>query len=410
MKDTHLYTQLLGITSPWEVTQVDLNLSDREVHVRVEWNPAQGQLPCPVCQEPCPGYDCREERVWRHLDSCEFATWLVGRPPRVECPEHGVQSVELPWSRPNSRFTLAFESFALQILGATRTQSEAARILRVHPHTLHEWMERAVEEGLSRRDPAEPVDRLTLDETSQGPRHDYLTVLTDGERVLEVVEGRTQTAAETALKSGLSEAQRASVTAVTMDMWRPFEQAQASVLSQAEIVYDRFHLASDLNGAVDATRRTEVRQSEEAAPRLKRTRYLWLKNREDLTEKEQARWKALRSCGLETMKVWALKEAFRPFFSSPSVEAGAAFFHRWHGAVQRLGNAPLCEVALRFLNHLPGLLAYLRHRVTNAEAEGMNSRIQAIKANARGFRETANFRIAILFFLGRLHLYPLSSA
>jgi len=320
------------------VTDVDLKVAEREVRVRVEWevrvrvewDATQGHLPCPVCRRPCPGYDHREERSWRHLDSCEFATWLVARTPRVECAEHGVQSAEVPWSRPNSRFTLAFETFALRVLSATRTQSQAASILRISPDRLHELMAGAVERGMSRRDPGEPIPRVTLDETSQGPRHDYLTVLTDGERVLEVTEGRTRQAAETALETGLSPAQREGVGAVTMDMWLPFEQAQATVLPRAEIVYDRFHLARDLNGAVDATRRTEVRQSK-AAVLLKRTRYLGLKNREDLTEKEQARWSALRSGGLETMKAWALKEAFRPFFSCPSVAAGEVFFHRWYG-------------------------------------------------------------------------------
>ena len=409
MRDTELYTQLLGISSPWKVTEVDLKIPEQEVRVRVEWDSSEGRLPCPVCHQPCPGYDQREERAWRHLDSCAFETWLLARTPRVECPGHGVQSVEVPWSRPNSRFTLAFESFALRVLSATETQSQAARILRISPDRLHELMDGAVERGLSRRDPKEPILRVTLDETSQGPHHDYLTVVTDGERVLEVAEGRTQTAAETALKAGLSEAQREGIQAVTMDMWLPFEQAQAAVLPQAEIVYDRFHLARDLNRAVEVTRRTEARQSEETAARLKRTKYLWLKNREDLTQKEQARWKALRSCDLETMKVWALKEAFRDFFSCPGVKAGEAFFRRWQAAVERLGNAPLCEVAQRFLNHLPGLLAYLRQRLTNAEAEGMNSQIQRIKANARGFKGGGNFRIAILFFLGRLNLYPQSS-
>jgi transposase len=227
--------------------------------------------------------------------------------------------------------------------------------------------------------------------------------------VLEVTESRTQEAAETALKTGLSETQRATVEVVTMDMWRPFEQAKEKALPQAEIVYDRFHLARDLNTAVDATRRAEGRQSPATASLLKRTKYLWLKNREALTEPERLQWKALRSHGLETMKVWALKEAFRTFFSCPTVTAGKAFFRRWQTSVHRLGNPALKTVAQRFSDHLPGLLAYLRQRITNAEAEGLNSQIQTLKANARGFRSASHFRTAILFFLGQLQLYPLSS-
>lgn len=56
--------------------------------------------------------------------------------------------------------------------------------------------------------------------------------------------------------------------------------------------------------------------------------------------------------------------------------------------------------------HLAGLLAYFRHRITNAATEGLNSKIQAIKSAARGFRKFENYRLRILFFCGRLDLRP----
>ena len=57
-------------------------------------------------------------------------------------------------------------------------------------------------------------------------------------------------------------------------------------------------------------------------------------------------------------------------------------------------------------NHLPGLLSYIKHRVTNAVTEGFNSKIQMIKSCARGFRSFGNYRIAILFHCGKLELHP----
>ena len=56
--------------------------------------------------------------------------------------------------------------------------------------------------------------------------------------------------------------------------------------------------------------------------------------------------------------------------------------------------------------YLDGLLAYVRHRVSNGIAEGLNGQIQLLKASVRGFRQFANFRVAILFFLGKLDVYP----
>ena len=57
--------------------------------------------------------------------------------------------------------------------------------------------------------------------------------------------------------------------------------------------------------------------------------------------------------------------------------------------------------------HFENIITYLRHPITNAVTEGLNSKIQAIKANARGFRSFLNYRTRILFFCGKLDLYPL---
>ena len=63
-------------------------------------------------------YDHADEREWRHLDTCQFLAFLHARPPRVECPEHGVRQVTLPWAEPMSRFTILFERLAVDVLRA----------------------------------------------------------------------------------------------------------------------------------------------------------------------------------------------------------------------------------------------------------------------------------------------------
>jgi transposase len=66
----------------------------------------------------------------------------------------------------------------------------------------------------------------------------------------------------------------------------------------------------------------------------------------------------------------------------------------------------MADVAKLMKRHLDNILTYLRHQITNAMMEGFNSKIQTIKANARGYRNFANYRIAILFHCGELDLYP----
>jgi transposase len=357
MNDTELYHQLLGLVAPWNVTEVKVDLSDQSVRVRVEPD-RKIPLECPECRKPSPIYDGGEERTWRHLDTCGFETWLVAKAWRVNCPEHGVGTVVVPWSHPFSRWTLAFETFAILVLQNTQCQAKAARLLQLSPDQVHDLMGRAVERGLSRRNSKEPVPHVTIDETSSGHGPHYLTIVGDGERAIEVVEEHTQVAAEAALSSALSDDQRTGVETVTMDMWPAFEAAQEEILPEAERVYDRFHIAANLNKAVDQTRRSEhKRLSQEGNPSLKGTKYLWLYGPEELNEKQKLQLEDLCEQPLETVKVWSAKEAFRSFFECPTVKEGQAFFDHWYKAAKALGNAALDAVAEQFRTHLDCELA-----------------------------------------------------
>lgn len=100
MKDKDLYAQILGITYPWLVRDMELRLQANEVIIQLEL--ASGcALTCPLCGKVAPGYDSRRRR-WRHLDTCQYRTVLVADVPRVECKEHGVHQVDIPWSEPGS--------------------------------------------------------------------------------------------------------------------------------------------------------------------------------------------------------------------------------------------------------------------------------------------------------------------
>lgn len=414
MTDTELYRQLLGLAPPWQVSHVELNVLQQQVRVHVTYDFQQPHLLCPECGQAGPYYDLREERTWRHLDSCQFQTFLVARLPRIECSEHGVKTIAASWCEPHSRFTLAFECFAIAVLTATGVQAKAARLLRLSPTQVQEVMARAVERGLVRRDQERDLPHLSLDEKSFQRGHHYITVLGDslGKGVLDVVEGRTLEATKSLLLSSLSPAQREQVASVSMDMWPAFARAKEQVLPKAQTVHDRFHIAGYLNDAVDKTRRDENRTFVKvgASPLVKnplvKSKWLWLRSPEKLTNKQRALFAALQTHDLETSKVWAFKEAFRDFFSAGGVEEGEAFFGNWYEQALALGNKHLTKVAQMLHDHLPGLLAYLCHRTSNAVAEGLNAQIQLIKARARGFRQFAQFRIAILFFLGRLDMNP----
>jgi len=162
MQDTELYQQILGLTSPWRVQTVQLDVSAQEIVVQVE-HPRGTLFPCPECSRELPCYDHGEERRWRHLDSCQFKTILVAKVPRVQCSEHGVKTVSVPWAEPHSRFTILFERLAIDVLMAVQNVKGAMGLPRLKWDATWHIIERAVARGKARKQPS-PLPRIGIDE------------------------------------------------------------------------------------------------------------------------------------------------------------------------------------------------------------------------------------------------------
>ncbi len=120
------YSMLLGLTSPWTVVLVEMNMECLRIDVYVEWRGQQGR--CPVCGEAATGYDHLPEQTWRHLDTMQFEIIVHCRLPRVQYTAHGVKTLKAPWG--NGRgFTLAFEAFAIRLLQAAGSTEQARKCL-----------------------------------------------------------------------------------------------------------------------------------------------------------------------------------------------------------------------------------------------------------------------------------------
>lgn len=412
MQDAKFFEQVLGLTKPWEVKRVDLDLKGKRVTVEIgveagtQW-----------CEEgvllPIHGY---EEREWRHLDTMQLTTVLRARVPRVRrevLDEFGesrgtkTQMVQVPWATAGSRWTLMFEAWSLAVLQAAESVQAACGLLGLHWESAHAIMQRATERGLARRQ-VEDVERVGLDEKSFGRGHDYASVCLDLDagRVLEVVRGRKTEQAREALRA-LPEPQRRQVKAVCIDMSDAFDAAVALELPAALRVYDKFHVSKLLGEAVDRVRRSEHKElSVQGDTVLKGSRYVWLHDPANLTHARHEWLQKLLEADLRTGKAYGYRLNFYEFWASPDREAAALFFRKWHAGAVRCALPPVKRVARTLKAHLDGLLNYFTHRITNAMTEGLNSAIQKIKATARGFRNFAHFRTRVLFFLGKLDLSP----
>ena len=337
----------------------------------------------------------------------QFETRLRARVPRADCKECGVKTMAVPWADKHSRFTLMFEALAIEVIQACANVKRAAALLRLDWGSVHRIMERAVERGLERRE-AESVPYVGMDEKSFRKGHDYVSILVDlvNARVLEVAEDRTEEAADR-LWEVLSEEQKDSVKAVAVDMWKAFTNSARRNAKNAEIVHDRFHISKHLNEAVDKVRRQENKVlRKEGDDRLTGSKQLWLFNVENLDEDRWLDFETLKDQELRTSRAWAIKEQFRWLWEYSYAGNARKFFKRWYGWAARSKLKPVIKVAKMLKRHLENILTYFRHRITNSMTEGFNSRIQAIKSQARGFRAFANYRIRILFYCGKLDLIP----
>ena len=408
MRDTDLYQRVLGLEEPWSVKRVELNVKERKVDIWVEHGAGAGWA-CPECGRSMGCYDHSAERVWRHLDTCQFATHLHARVPRVECPEHGVRQVKVPWAEARSRFTLLFERWIIDVLTECQTVSGVCALLGVSWDEAFNVMQRAVERGQSRKRP-EPIRHIGVDEKAFRKGHSYMTIVCDLEKstVEHVAEDRKVESLAGYFRS-LGSDQLNAVEAVAMDMWGPYIQAtmQNLPLAADKIVFDPFHVMKHMNDAVDKVRRQEHRQLKaEGDESLKGSKYLWLYGRENVPEQRTDEFEALKDQVVRTSRAWAIKEMLRELWGYRSVGWARRFFKQWFGWARRSQLSPVRKVAAMIRDHLPNILTYCKHQITNGVAEGLNSKIMTIKRKACGYRNKENFKVAIYFFCGGLDLYP----
>jgi transposase len=407
LEDTEFYGQLLGLAGPWRVRKVGLDTAANRVDIWVEevagtkWN-------CPECGKEAPLYDHAEERVWRHLNTCQCQTFVHARLPRTKCADHGVRQVLAPWAGPGSQFTTACESWLIDTL----QECDITGVSRLTGASWDEsWgvMAKAVARGQARKTHRIP-EYLSIDEKAFAKRHRYETLICDLKRgtVEHMVEDRQQESLERYYRQ-FTEEERASVKAVAMDMWDPYIAATRAYIPQAEekIVFDHFHVTRQVTEALDKVRRQEHKalmvQGDE---QLKRTRHLWLANRENVPEWRQEEFAAIRKANLKTGRAWSIKESLRKFWHYRYPKSALGYFRRWYYWATHSRLVPIVKAAKTLEKYLPNIMTYFKHRISNAAAEGLNSKIQMVKEMACGFRNREHYRIAIYFHCGGLSLYP----
>jgi transposase len=407
MNDKTLYEKILGVTSPWHVTDVKMDLSTNTITVTVG-HAENATFLCPDCHQAGPIHDHRIKR-WRHLPTCHLRTIIEARTPRVACSTHGISMVSVPWADGQSSFTALFEMLAIHWLKEASVTA-VAELMDMSWDQADLIRHRAVKRGLARRK-CRAIKAVGIDETSFQKRHEYVTVLVDQDTqtVMAVLDDRTQEALQSHL-AGLPEKQSKAIETIAMDMWDPYIAAVRNTIENWEqmICFDRFHVSSHYGKALDKVRAAENREliEENGESILKHTKHDWLRNSGRTDNRSRRTFLELTRKNLKTARAWAIKETAADLWEY-SVRGHAE--NAWRKLIswmRRCRLAPMKTLSNTISNYLWGIINAIVHGVTNATSEAINGRIQWIKKMACGYRNRARFREAILFHLGGLDMMP----
>jgi transposase len=301
----------------------------------------------------------------------------------------------VPWARRWERVTQALAQ-AVALLAKKLSFKEVAEYFGLDWKVVAAVVKRVVEEGLKLRK-VKTLHILGIDEVSRKKGHRYLTLVYDLERgkLLWVGLDRKQETLDEFFR-WLGKRRARTLQAICLDMWAPYLASVQHHAPQATLVFDRFHVVQHLNRALDEVRRAEVRRlAHQEGIDLKKTRFILLKNPWNLTPKEHRRLSHLLKLNLPIIRAYYLKEEFQRFWDYLQEKRAQAHLKQWLWWATHSRLQPLIEFARLVKEHLPGLLAWTKLRISNGALEGMNNKVKLVSHRSFGFRKPDYFIAAI---------------
>ena len=364
-------------------------------------------------------YDHTEAMEWRHLNVFNKESVIVCALPRGRYLEassnEGVEKVYRvtpPWEGKSKHFTRDFEAFALTLMREMPVK-KAGEILGTTDQRLWRMLFLHVEAAYGALN-MEDVTWVGADEMNRRKGHNYLTVFADlkARRVIFATEGKDSSTWETFVKElGKHNGHPKAITQVAIDMSPAYIKGVTENLGNAEIVFDKFHVIAEVNGAVDQVRRLESQENEPSKFWLKKTQWIWRKNFENWTEKEAVRMQEIEKQHLRTAKAYQMRLVLQGIYECQREQTARRKFEGWCEWVRkeasRKGSAclePMVKAAGMIERHLEGILAHWKEGLTTAFLEGLNSLFSATKRKARGYKSTTYLKTMLYFVAGKLKI------
>jgi transposase len=395
---TQIFEQALDLQAPWYIQNIEFSSERKQLDIYIDFKKGSSFL-----YEEKGAFKAFDtvKKSWRHLNFFEHECYLHARVPIVKPQDGQKRRIKTPWEGVNSGFTLLFEALIMELCTHMPVQTTAdminvddEKIWRI----LHKYVERAREDvDLSK------TTRIGLDETSKAKGHKYVTCFVDmdAKKTVHVAEGKdNKTVVDFVKDLEKHHGKAENITDISSDMSPAFIKGVKENLPNAEITFDRFHLMQFITKAVDRVRKDEVKEN----PLLKNTKYLWLKNYVNLTCSEIQKITELKKqkYKLKTVRAMQMKEAFQDIYLALTKEEFQLGFKHWISWAKRSRLEPMKKAAKSIQKHWDGVMKWFDTRLSNGFLEGMNTKIQAAKRKAYGYRSFRSYSTIIYMLTAKL--------
>lgn len=402
------FQQLLGLNESWEVSGVEFNVAEDGFIITVKetdklWAEESQRLGQKVI---C--YDHVEPMRWRHLNVFNKEAVIACALPRGREAEGKVYRVTPPWEGKSKHFTKEFEAFALTLIREMPVK-KAGEILGETDQRLWRMVIAQVKAAYAQLS-LEDLVWVGADEMNRRKGHNYLTVFADlvKKRVIFATPGKDASVWQTFVEELVKHNGHAkSITQAAIDMSPAYAKGVTENLGNAQIVFDKFHVISQVNEGVSQVRRLES----PGQSLLRKTQWIWRKNPENWTEKEALSMVDLEKANLMTATAYQMRLTLQGVYGMKTEKKARAGFKQWcHWVKQKAGKRghellePMVKVAQMIESHLEGILAHWKAGLTTAYLEGLNSLFSATKRKARGYKSTQYLITMLYFVAGKLNL------
>jgi transposase len=391
VRTTRVWRRVLGVEHT-VIESVELETDGRSGQVLVaQVRPkVSAARRCSRCQRRCPGYDTSPTpRRWRGLDLGTTQVFLQATTRRVLCREHGVVVAAVPWARPGSRFTTAFEDTAAWLV-CHAALSVVAGLLRVAWRSVADIVTRVVADRAGRLDRLAGLRRIGIDEISYRKGQRYLLCVVDHDTGRLVWAGKNRTQ-ETLGRffDDLGADRAVQLTHVSADGAQWIHDVVAERAPNAVVCLDAFHVVAWATEALDQVRRAMVNRlraqgHHDQATALKHTRWALLKNPPNLTGNQRTTLAGIAKANGGLYRAYLLKEQLRAIFRADLADA-RALLGGWIAWARRCRLEPFVRLAKTIKKYQALILNAVEHGLSNARSEATNTHLRLLTRRAYGY-------------------------